>query len=111
MSPFPPMRSFFVHFSRPPWANQRARWPVRWISWGVTVLGIVALLAAVTMTIIDGLPLQDMWFALRALVVIGYLTALSAFVAWHSRAPAGWVPWLEYARRPPNKSLERTREE
>lgn len=75
MSPSP-MRSFFAQFRQPPWANQRVRWPIRYIAWAVAVLGVVALGATVTFTIIDGLPLRDLWFALKAIVGVGYLTAL-----------------------------------
>jgi hypothetical protein len=60
----------------------------------VGVLGVLALLAGLVTTAIEGIPKEDLWFAVKALLGVAYLTALSTYVAWHRKAPAGWIPWL-----------------
>jgi hypothetical protein len=104
------MADFLKTFRAPPWSNEHVRWPIRWLAWVVAFLGAVALAAAVGATAVGGVPRGDYWFVVKVFCGAGYLTALSTYVGWHSKAPAGWIPWIDATAGPPNTPLECSRE-
>lgn len=86
-------RGVLLGLRTPPWSNEPVRWPVQWAAWFVVICGALAVGAMMAATIIEGIPREHAWFALKTIVVGSYLTLLAAYVGVNKRAPAGWLPW------------------
>lgn len=76
-----------------PWSNQQVSLVVRVGAGFYVAVGLIACMIAAYFTWLEGIP-HDMAPGIPAiLIVLIYQLALFAHVAYHGRAPAGWVPF------------------
>lgn len=79
-----------------PWSNQKVGIFLRSLAWLFFICGIFFLFSAVYYSFKEGISTEQLLPMLSMVSGIAYLSLLFGHVAIKGRAPAGWLPWIQY---------------
>ena len=81
---------------RAPWSNQQVGLFVRSLAWVFFICGIFSLCFFAFFSFTEVSSSEHLLSILSLVSGIAYLCLLFGHIALKGRAPAGWLPWIQY---------------
>jgi len=90
------MKEMTKKLFKAPWSDQKVGLFARVLAWIFLICGVFFLFSFTYYTFVEGISSEQLLPMLSLVSGISYLCLLFGHVAFKGRAPAGWLPWIQY---------------